>query len=132
VKAVEYWIGFGGLLEGSHDWADALFLVTRGRSNFSYIVRFTGELQRKWGLEGRSQVEEAIKRYGFRAVKEALRQDRQVDGSLIMLSSDTCLEKGTGFLERPPYELPLGDLVRFVVQVEGGGSTAGREGDVGA
>jgi hypothetical protein len=122
---VEYWIGFGGLLEGTRDWTDGLFLVTRQRRAFSYVVRFTGELQRRWEITDRAGVVEVIKRYGYHAIKEELRQGRESDGTLIMLSSDTSLERDPAFLQRWPYELPPEDLVRFMVEVGEDEETSG-------
>jgi len=130
VHLVEYWIGFGGILEGTHDWADGLFLVTRRRRAFSYIVRFTGELQRKWGIASPGKVVEVIKCYGYHAVKEELREGNETDGTLIMLSSDTCLERDPSFLQAAPFELPPEDLVRFMVEVDGDKDSSGQGGSV--
>ena len=130
VQLVEYWIGFGGILEGTHDWTDGLFLVTRRRRTFSYVVRFTGELQRKWGMASRARVVEVIKRYGYYAAKEELRGGNETDGTLIVLSSDTCLERDPSFLQVAPFELPPADLVRFMLEVGEGEETSGQTGNV--
>ncbi len=130
VRLVEYWIGFGGILEGTHDWTDGLFLVTRRRRTFSYIVRFTGELQRKWGITSRAKLVEVMKRYGHHAVKEELCQGNETDGALIMLSSDTCLERDPSFLQAAPYELPPEDIVRFMVEVDEDKDSPGQVGNV--
>lgn len=129
-EVVEYWIGFGGLLEGPHDWTEGIFVVTRQRRTLSYFVRFTGELQRKWRMRDRDSVVEVIKRYGYQAIRNELSRGREADGVLLMLSSDTCLEKDSSFLRMAPYELPPDDLMRFTVHLEGGPDQPGKGTDV--
>ena len=110
----EYWIAFGGLLKALGDWDEGLFLVTRGRRTFSFTVRFTRELQRKWGIRTEREALEIVKRYGYKAVKEELREGNETDGYFVMLSSDTCLESSPEFLKAAKYDFPSSDMMRYV------------------
>ncbi len=112
----EYWIAFGGLLKKAGDWNEGLFLVTKGRRTFSFTVRFTRELQRKWGMRSQREALEIIKRFGYKAVKDELGEGNEMDGYLIMLSSDTCLESDPEFLRSMEYNLPDRDMVRHIVE----------------
>lgn len=112
----EYWIAFGSLLEELGGWDDGLFLVTRGRRTFSLTVRFTRELQRKWGIRTQREVLGIIKRYGYRAVKDELEGGNEMDGYLVVLSSDTCLESSSEFLKAAEYDFPSGDMMRYTIE----------------
>jgi hypothetical protein len=57
-----------------------------------------------------------VRRYGYRAAKDELERGNELDGYMIMLSSDTCLQEGPQFLEAPLYDPPRDDMTSFVVE----------------